>query len=132
VSTAEGAYRCAECKSWRHLHAWATGVIEGPLGAKGELASYDYVDECGLQEDSIHCTRHMGAGIEMFLGGRWCRWWSCPKCKGTRRTGEGGYACLYGIEKPPGPGHWDGKLHEGWLPAREVADLLAAEAAQVK
>lgn len=134
MATAEGAYRCAECKSLKHLVAWASALIEGPLDERGQLASYDYVEDTGLQEDSIHCTRHIDAAVELFRGGLWCRWWSCPQCRGTRRVGQngigGGYACRGGIQKPPGfDGHWDGKVHKGWLPAREVAELLAAEAA---
>jgi len=133
MSTAEGAYRCAECRSWRHLMAWAAALIEGPLDANGDLARYDYVEDCYLHTDSIHCTRHMDARIEMFLNGRWCRWWSCPGCRGSGRVGPDGrpaareargYECSGGIK---GDGRW--KIHEGWLPAREYAALIVTEAA---
>jgi hypothetical protein len=85
-----------------------------------------------LEEDSIHCTRHIDAGIELFQGGRWCRWWSCPRCKGRGRIGEndigGGYKCPAGIDWwPARSGYRAGKMHKGWLPAREVAALRSAE-----
>jgi hypothetical protein len=51
VSTAEGAYRCAECKSWRNLAAWAVALVEGPLNERGELVRYDYVDDCGVLDE---------------------------------------------------------------------------------
>ena len=136
MSTAEGAYRCAECKSWRHLMAWAAALIEGPLDAAGNLASYDYAEDCYLHEDSIHCTKHMDAPIEMFRKGRWCRWWSCPKCRGCgrigadgrpARTGERGYECSKGLKVSED--RWAGEIHEGWFPASEYAALMAAEAA---
>lgn len=133
MSTASGAYRCAECKSWRNLMAWAVALVEGPLNERGGLVQYDYVDDCGvLEEDSIHCTRHIDAEIERFQGGRWCRWWSCPMCKGRGRVGEndigGGYGCQGGIEWPARLlGYRARKMHGGWLPAREVAALRSAE-----
>lgn len=135
MSTAEGAYRCAECKSWRHLMAWAVALVEGPLNEHGELAAYDYVDDCGvLEEDSIHCAKHIDSGIELFQDGQWCRWWACTRCKGRGRVGEnqigapqGGYRCPAGIERSPGSGHyWNGKIHKGWFPARQVAAMLSA------
>lgn len=133
MSTAEGAYRCAECKSWRHLMAWAAALIEGPLDADGNLARYDYEEDCYLHEDSIHCTRHMDAPIELFREGRWCRWWSCPRCKGCGRIGnntaERGYECPEGIQVAASSWGWNGKAHKGWLPAREHAALTAAEPA---
>ena len=122
--TTEGAYRCAECKNWRHLMAWAAGLIEGPLDASGNLTRYDYVDECYLHEDSIHCTKHIDAPIEMFRKGRWCRWWSCPKCQGHRRIGtDRRYPCLGGI-KVPDSCWYDGMIHEGWLPPEQVPAAL--------
>ena len=90
MATVEGAYRCAECKSWRHLLAWAAALIEGPLGADGNLTEYQYVEDCYLHEDSIHCTKHANAPIEMFHKGRWCRYWSCPKCQGRGRVAPDG------------------------------------------
>lgn len=134
MSTAEGAYRCAECKSWRHLLAWSAALAEGPLDAEGNLISYDYVEDCYLHEDSIHCTRHMDAPIEMFRKGRWCRWWSCPKCRGYGRVGtsglparDNGYRCSGGIkvEDSSGSWGWDGTIHEGWFPVSEFTALPA-------
>ena len=132
MATAEGAYRCAECGSWRHLTAYAAAVVGGPLNERGELAAYDSIDECFVHEDSICCTRHMLAPVEMFLGGRWCRWWSCPRCHGKGTVGEGrGYPCPDGIRKDQGIAWAGGRqgpgIHEGWLPAREAATLRAAE-----
>jgi hypothetical protein len=127
MATAEGAYRCRECKTWKHLMAWAAANVEGPLDERGQLIRYDYVDDCYLYDDSIHCTRHLDAGVEQFWNGRWCRWWQCPTCAGKQRIGQGGrYPCPYGIRATPGTGHWDGKLHSGWLPAREAEALRAA------
>jgi hypothetical protein len=134
MTTAEGAYRCAECKTWRHLMAWAAALIEGPLDAKGELAEYGWVEDCYLHEDSIHYTRHMDSAVEKFHNGQWCRWWSCPRCGGKRYTepdfyGDGRrYPCPAGLEVKGG-GWWDGKIHRGWLPAREHAALMATETA---
>jgi hypothetical protein len=136
MSTAEGAYCCAECKSWRHLMSWAAALVEGPLDAKGDLAGYTYVEDCYLHEDSIHCTKHMDAPIEKFRNGRWCRWWSCPKCQGCGRVSAGGgpasssersYECPKGLKGSED--RWAGRIHKGWLPASEHATLVAAEAA---
>jgi hypothetical protein len=130
MTTTDGAYRCAECKSWRHLMAWAPALIEGPLDERGDLARYDYVEDCGgLHEDSIHCTKHIDEPIEMFLDGRWCRWWSCPQCHGAGRAGQEPYRyrCPGGIEKPGRYGAVT--IHEGWMPAREYAALISAEKA---
>lgn len=125
MPTAEGAYRCGECKSWRHLTAWAAALIEGPLDADGNLASYDYTEDCYLHEDSIQCTKHMGAPVEQFRKGHWCRWWSCPRCRGYGRIGpdgspcrEGGYQCSRGFKISD---NWNGKIHEGWLPPAQYA-----------
>jgi len=132
MTTAEGAYRCGECKSWRHLTAWAAAVVEGPLDATGHLIEYTDVEDCYLHEDSIQCTKHPDALIEMFRKGYWCRWWSCPKCRGYGRVGsqgpcrEGGYQCSGGLKHAEGSWYWDGKIHEGWLPASEVDALCAS------
>lgn len=134
MSTAEGAYRCAECRSWRHLMAWTAALIEGPLDAGGDLSEYTYIEDCFLHEDSIHCTKHTDAPIERFRDGRWCRWWSCPKCRGWGRIGndgrparERGYECSGGLKISED--RWAGKIHEGWLPASKHAALVATEAA---
>ena len=132
MATVEGAYRCAECKSWRHLLAWAAALIEGPLGADGNLTEYQYVEDCYLHEDSIHCTKHANAPIEMFHKGRWCRYWSCPKCQGRGRVapdgraigGERSYECSEGLKVSED--RWGGRMHRGWLPAPEFAALEAS------
>jgi hypothetical protein len=119
MPTAEGAYRSGECKTWRHLMAWAAALIEGPLDASGDLASYDYVEDCYLHEDSIHCTKHMDAPVEMFHEGRWCRWWACSRCHGrgrvTERPGDAtrGYPCSGGLKISEE--RWGGTIHKGWL-----------------
>lgn len=138
MATAEGAYRCARCRSWRHLLAWAAALVEGPLDAEGKMIDYGYVEDCYLHEDSIHCTRHIDAPVEMFHQGRWCRWWSCPRCRGWRRvdgngfpsreTGRYSYQCNQGI---PATGWHDGLIHEGWLPARRHEELMAAQQARL-
>jgi hypothetical protein len=135
LSTPEGSYRCAECKSWRHLEAYAAAVVGGPLDAEGKLAGHDSVEECFLHEDSICCTRHMCAPIEAFLAGRWCRWWCCRRCGGSGKTGHPGdqyrYPCPANestlLRWPPGIRNRQTNGHEGWRPAGQVAALACGE-----
>lgn len=127
MSTAEGAYRCAECKSWRHLVAWAAALIEGPLDADGDLVRYDYVEDCYLHEDSIHCTKHMSAGIEMFRSGRWCRWWTCDRCGGVGRVGiNREYDCMGGLKISED--RWGRRVHRGWLRPEQIPALETSTA----
>jgi hypothetical protein len=127
MASVEGAYRCAQCRTHRYLMAWAAALVEGPLGADGELTEYTWVEDCYLHADSIHCTRHIDAPVEKFRDGHWCRWWSCPTCGGKGVTGGSrDYPCNGGLEVK-GRSRWDGRLHEGWLPARQYAALVAGE-----
>lgn len=135
MSTPEGAYRCAECGHGKNLWAWEGCNAYGPLAADGShLDEHEDVIEWGVHEDSIDCREHPGAVIEKFTKGRWCRWWSCPKCRGYGLTRDGqpvrerGYRCSEGIKRAEGRWDWDGKMHEGWIPASEHEALIAAEA----
>jgi hypothetical protein len=121
VKPVEGGYRCAECGNGEKLWAWAGANVYGPLAADGsELMEHEAVEEWGIHEDSIQCTEHPGAVIEMFNRGKWCRWWFCPKCGGRGRVAVGehwkapdGYEC-------PAKTPWGKRYtHEGWLPVEE-------------
>lgn len=127
----EGAYRCTDCGHGRKLWAWAGCNAYGPLAAEGnELAEHEDVWEWGIHEDSIQCREHPGSMLESFVGGRWCRWWTCPKCRGRGRVhidehwkAPDGYECSQGLEVAGRYG--PRKIHEGWLPAEEHATALA-------
>ena len=83
VSTAEGAYRCAECKSWRNLVAWAVALVEGPLNDRGELVQYDYVDDCGV----LRKTRSASGVLGLATAARG-RGWLAAKANAVLRQAE--------------------------------------------
>jgi len=114
TKTAGSVYRCAECRHGRHLTAWGSASVHGPLGADGEIDYCDWDEVWQVHEVSIQCTSHPGAVLEKFIGGLWCRWWSCPRCTGD---GRGGYCPEDGIR----PADGDGKrtAHSGWWPIDE-------------
>lgn len=127
----EGGYRCAECGHGEKLWAWAGCNAYGPLAADGsELAEHEDVWEWGVYGDSIQCRDHPGAILERFVGGQWCRWWSCPKCGGggiykyrSQYDREYSSECR---EETPFPARTiaakgQGGIHEGWYPAEEFA-----------
>lgn len=78
-------YRCADCRNGKHLYAWGTAAVHGPLGADGDIDYIDYDDVHTVHEDSIQCGRHPGAVIERLIGDQWCRWRNCPWCSGEER-----------------------------------------------
>ena len=87
---AASVWRCAECKHGQHLTAWGNASVHGPLGADGEITSYEWDELWQVHEDSIQCGQHPDAVIEKCVGGRWCRWWCCPHCTGDGHCpGEG-------------------------------------------
>lgn len=116
-TTETSVYRCVPCGHGRDLMAWAPANVYGPLGADGELAGDTDVWTYGIHEDSIQCSKHPDAMIEMCAGGVWCRWWRCPWCDGDGKSCEAGF-------RPPGA---IGRAlsHEGWRPAAELGDLPA-------
>lgn len=125
----EGGYRCAACGHGEKLWAYAGANAYGPLAADGaSLDEHEAVEEWGIYEDSIQCTEHPGAILESFVGGQWCRWWSCPQCKGGGYVTYGGqYGREYRTEcraETPFPARPvrigdPGTTHEGWLPVEE-------------
>lgn len=126
---AEGSYRCTECGDGAKLWAYAGANVYGPLAASGsELAEHLAVEEWGIHQDSIQCEAHPGATLESFVGGRWCRWWSCPKCHGGGKIKYGQFperTTDCGADTPF-PRRYIGAsgqttVHEGWLPAEEHA-----------
>jgi hypothetical protein len=135
----EGGYRCVECGHGKKLWAYAGCNAYGPLAADGgSLDEYEGIEEWGIHEDSIQCAEHPGARLESFVGGRWCRWWTCPECHGGGRVRYGGqYDREYSVECrketpfPHRPFRAMGRdgVHEGWLPADEFAALESAASA---
>jgi len=125
----EGSYRCTECRHGKELWAWAGANVCGPLAANGrELAEHQIVDEWGIHTDSIECGKHPRAVLESFVGGRWCRWWRCPRCDGKPVR----YGCPAETPFPPRHIGYSGQtsVHQGWLPAgeHEAATVKAAGA----
>ena len=98
-------YRCADCGHGQNLTAIAGAHCGGPLAADGELASYAWVEDWGVLEETIECTVHPQAWLEKYIDGQWCRWWICPWCGGD------GEHCNY-VNK-----------HAGWRPVSEIAAL---------
>jgi hypothetical protein len=119
----EGSYRCAECKTWKHLKSYADAIVDGPLGPDGKVTDYEFVEDYQLQEGSIRCTEHIDALIEWYWKGEWRRFWLCPRCHGRGK-----------INGPGSSREWDcgaglkietllwGGLHDGWLPASRHPD----------
>lgn len=128
----EGGYRCTECGHGEKLWAYAGANVCGPLSPDGEsLDEHEAVEEWGIYEDSICCSEH-GYALERFVGGKWCRWWACPKCRGGGVIRYGGtydrpYTAKRTEETPfpvrPIRAGDPGETHEGWLPAGEFAAL---------
>lgn len=112
--TEASVYRCAECGHGRHLTAWGNASVHGPLGADGEIESFEWDEVWQVHEDSIQCARHPDGVVEKAIDGRWCRWWACPRCFGKD---DRGYCPEEGIH----PADGDGKrlAHAGWWPTGE-------------
>ena len=119
-----GLYRCGECGHGKDLTAWAIVLVYGSLGADGHLADAGYDEEDTLFEDSIQCTRHPDAALDMRIDGQWHRWWNCPLCHGRGKVNVGdGYRAyerecpMDGVQQPGG----DGKrfVHGYWWPLSE-------------
>jgi hypothetical protein len=129
----EGAYRCTECGHGEKLWAYVGCAACGPLSPDGEgVEEYEWIDDWGIYEDSICCAVHGNVTLERFVGGKWSRWWSCPKCGGggvvvIKSAGAYGrdyrYACEEETPFPVRPISLGdpGTVHEGWLPLEEFA-----------
>ena len=118
-TSAAAVYRCAECGHGRYLTAWAIILAHGPVGPDGHIARYDWDEEDLLQEDSIECSKHPDSVTEMLVDGQWCRWWTCPSCKGE--THPGWDRCTApGL--PPERGTYR-ERHKGWRPVETAAVL---------
>lgn len=122
AAASQEVYRCAECGHGKHLAAWGSASVHGPLSAGGEIESYDWDEVWEVHEDSIQCAVHPGAVLEKSIVGRWCRWWICSRCDGKTRDG---HCPEDGIH----PADGDGKqiVHAGWWPSDEPWPVSALD-----
>lgn len=127
-----GAYRCAGCGHGRHLTAWGSATVHGPLGAAGDIEAFDWDEVWQVHEASIQCARHPGGLLEKNIGGRWHRWHRCPLCHGTGQVPSARF--WDEPRKCPADGFPDseqqGRLaHGAWWPAGEILPPSPLEAA---
>ena len=106
-------YRCGDCGHGKHLEAWGSATVHGPLDPDGSISEFDWDDVYDVHEGSIQCGKHPGGRIEKKIGRRWCYWRACPWCNG-RGAFIGGGSCSEELAFVPFDGGKPG--HGGWWP----------------
>ena len=111
-------YRCGDCGHGKHLEAWGSATVHGPLDPDGSISEFDWDDVYDVHEDSIQCGKHPGGRIEKKTGRLWCYWRSCPWCYGNGRVrAGGGRSCPEELAFLPfDAGERDEPAHGGWWP----------------
>lgn len=122
-------YRCAECGHGQQLTAWANATVHGRLGADGEVTSVDWEEQWHLFEDSIQCAKHVDPLLEKHVGGQWCRWRRCPRCRGAGVIGTDQYTpqCPEDGFRPVGSTPLDQLTHQGWWPTDQPIPASALD-----